>query len=258
MLKLYWKKYLAECVGTAMLTLIACGAAVFGAGYLGTAITFGLVIMFAAFFLGPISGGHFNPAVSLAMLIRKKISLKDFGLYVASQFVGGFVGTLILLAICACTTSWGVGMVHLGENLIQPVMYQVVNNEVVLSAWSYIGSFLAEVLLTFGFVMAIFAATDEKHGLTKYAPVLIGAALFLTHLLGIGITGTSVNPARSLAPSVFTAIFGDTTSISQVWIWLVAPMCGGALAALIYGLFNKSKPAAQKEEEKPAEEPKAE
>ena len=257
MLKLYWKKYLAECVGTAMLTLVACGIAALGGGLFTTALAFGLVIMFAAFFLGPISGGHFNPAVSLAMLIRKKLSFKEFWLYLASQFVGAFVGSLILLAFLGNFTSWGTDIFGLGQNEISQVLMQQTQDGLVMNAWSYIGGFLVEVCLTFGFVMAIFAATDEKHGVSKFAPVLIGLALTLVHLLGIGLTGTSVNPARSLAPSVLMALFGKTTSLTQVWIWLVAPMCGGALAALVYGLFDKSKPAAQKEE-KPAEEPKAE
>ena len=257
MLKLHWKKYLAETVGTGMLTLFACGIATTG-DYVATAFAFGFVILFAAFILGPISGCHINPAVSLAMLIRKKISLKEFGLYVASQFVGAFVGSLILLALFAAFPQ-----IHsLGQNFINVATLGALNletGEFYLNAWSYIAAFLIEAVLTCAFVIVILWSTDDKNGKSKFAPLFIAGALLLVHLMGIPFTGTSVNPARSFAPAVLTAFFGDVTSISQVWIWLLAPMAGGALAAVLYGVFNKEKkvyaaPVAPKAEEVKAEE----
>ena len=259
-----WKKYLAECVGTACLTLFACGIAVFTTQGIPGVLTivdtvaislaFGGVLAICAFALGPVSGCHINPAVSLAFLIRKEISFKDFCFYVLSQFVGGFVGSLILLSIVA-----NMPLNHgLGANAINVEVLGIIDGnlgERVLNAWSYIAAFLVEVVLTMAFVLVILVATDKKRG-SKFAPLIIGGALMLAHLMGVGLTGTSVNPARSLAPSVLMAFFGKTESISQVWIWLLAPMAGGALAALLYNVFNKN--SASKVEEKPAEEPKAE
>ncbi len=250
-----WKKYLAECVGTAGLTFFACGiAALTGGNLLITSIAFGAVLALGAFVLGPISGCHVNPAVSLAFLLRKEMSLKDFCFYVLSQFVGGFVGSLLLLAIFANMPA----MHGLGQNAINVMNLGVYNEQAggfVLNAWSYVAGFLVEVVLTMVFVLVILVATDKKRG-SKFAPLIIGGALMLVHLIGIGLTGTSVNPARSFAPSVLMAFFKQTTSITQVWIWLLAPMAGGALAALLYNVFNKN--SASKVEEKPAEEPKAE
>jgi len=229
------KKMIAECFGTFTLTFIACGVAVLsGADFVATSFAFGLVIVAMAYTIGNITGCHINPAVSLAMAIRKEITWKEFGLYVLSQVVGAFLGSL-LLALCLR------GFDYLGANTIQNVLF----NHGKLDFLSYFGAFVAEVVLTFIFVFVIVGVTDKKFGNGKFAGIIIGLTLTLVHLIGLGLTGTSVNPARSLAPAVLTAFTGDITSLSQIWIWILAPMAGGALAAVAYGfLFDKNKDAS--------------
>ena len=253
-----WRKYLCECIGTMMLTLVACGVAVFsGASLVATSLAFGLVIVAMAFSIGHISGCHINPAVSLAMFLRKKITAKEFGFYVASQFVGALTGTIILVLILG--KKWV--FTGLGQNEIGGLLF---NQYGEVGFGSYIAAFAVELILTFVFVLTILTVTDEKHGAGKFAPIVIGLVLTLVHLMGIPLTGTSVNPARSFAPGFFYAFAGQggcTNSMVQMWIWQLAPMAGGACAALFYGMINKEglgifarKAAAPKAEEKPAEE----
>ncbi len=234
-----WKKCLAECIGTAVLTLVACGVAAFTGGDLvPTSLAFGLVIVAMAYSIGNVSGCHINPAVTVAMLIRKKISLKDGCFYILSQFAGAFIGTGLLALFLG--KNWMT--MGLGQNAIQPVL--LVDGAVTAS--SNINAFLVELVLTCIFVLAILGVTDSKFHDGKHAGIVIGLSLALVHLVGIGFTGTSVNPARSLAPSVFYAFSGAENagaSLAQSWIWLLAPLCGGALAALLYGLLTKSKEA---------------
>ena len=221
------KKAIAECIGTAVLVLVACGVAVvalkFDGWWVATSFAFGLVIVAMAYSIGNISGCHINPAVSLAMLISKKISLKEFCVYVAAQIVGAFVGAALLGLFLR---SFG----NLGGNAIQPLLLK----DGKLDAVSYIAAFGVEVVLTFVFVIAILGVTDSRFHDGKHAGIVIGLVLALVHLFGLGFTGTSVNPARSLAPAVLQAIAGETTSLQQVWIWILAPLVGAALAALVY------------------------
>lgn len=228
------KKAFAEAFGTCVLTLVACGVAVFTNGDLvATSLGFGLVIVAMAYSIGNISGCHINPAVSLAMAIRKEITWKEFGVYCASQFVGAFVGTMLLAAF---TRQFDA----LGGNEISVVLANHDTYE--LDAWSYIGAFLIEVLLTCIFVFAIIGVTDKKFGNGKLGGIVIGLALTLVHLIGIGFTGTSVNPARGFSASICQLFAGNnTTSASQVWIWVLAPFAGGALAAVLYSLFFDKK-----------------
>ncbi len=238
-----WKKYLAECIGTAVLTFAACGVAVVAGqiveGQLGwggaTSLAFGLVIVAMAYSIGNISGCHINPAVSLAMLIRKKITLKDFCFYVIAQVVGALVGSLFL-ALCLRGN-----FSSLGGNEIQDLLKVTVDGELKTDVWSLFAGFFVEVLLTFIFVIAILGSTDERYHDGKHAGIVIGLSLTLVHLLGLGFTGTSVNPARSLAPALLQAFTGNTTSLSQIWIWILAPLAGAALAAIVYGVITKGK-----------------
>lgn len=226
------KKSIAEAIGTAVLVFVACGVAVVTstAWSVATSLAFGLVIVAMAYSIGNISGCHINPAVSLAMLISKKMTVKEFFVYVASQVVGAFVGSL-LLALCLRGE-----FASLGGNAIQSTLLDGLKAD----AWSYIGAFVVEVLLTFVFVITILGVTDKKHHDGKHAGIVIGLALTLVHLFGLGFTGTSVNPARSLAPAVLQAIGDNTTSLSQCWIWILAPLAGAALAALCYKFLTKN------------------
>lgn len=234
-----FKKAIAECIGTAVLVLVACGVAVVaqlnplgvGGWWVATSFAFGLVIVAMAYSIGNISGCHINPAVSLAMLINKKISLKEFCVYVLAQIVGAFVGALLLALFLRSFES-------LGGNAIQPLLF---NDKHELDALSYIGAFLVEVVLTFVFVIAILGVTDSRFHDGKHAGIVIGLTLALVHLFGLGFTGTSVNPARSLAPAVLQAFAKNTTSLEQIWIWILAPLAGAALAALVYKALTAKK-----------------
>ena len=229
-----FKKAIAECIGTMVLVLVACGVAVASKGtnwWVATSLAFGLVIVAMAYSIGNVSGCHINPAVSLAMLIRKKITTKEFCVYVVAQVVGAFIGSLLLALFLR-------GFGSLGGNEIQPLLFKNGTN---LDALSYIGAFLVEVVLTFVFVLAILGATDERYHDGKFAGLVIGGSLTLVHLFGLGFTGTSVNPARSLAPAVLQAFAGNATSITQIWIWILAPLAGAALAAIVYKAITDAK-----------------
>lgn len=236
------KKCVAEMIGTMGLTFIACGVAVacsangmvFGhASYwVATALAFGFVVVAMAYSIGNISGCHINPAVSLAMLLSKRMSVKEFLAYVGAQVVGALVGSLFL-GLCLRGH-----FDALGGNAIQGLL---VTQSGDLDAWSYIGAFLIECLLTFVFVLTVLGATDKKYHDGKHAGIVIGLCLTLVHLLGLGFTGTSVNPARSLAPAIIQAIAGEVTSLEQIWIWILAPLAGAAIAAVVYSLLTKNK-----------------
>lgn len=230
------KKYVAEFIGTAVLVAVACGVAVATgcegpAGVLTTALAFGLVIVAMAFSVGNISGCHINPAVSVGMLVSGKISLKDCIGYVVAQVLGAFTGSFIDALFFG-------GFDSLGANQAQPIL---------VNAYGDVGSlFVAlavEIVLTFIFVFAIIGVTSKVEN-NAVAGIVIGLTLTLVHLLGIYLTGTSVNPARSLAPAVLSMIAGNFTPISQIWIFIVGPIAGGVLAALAYKAISSSKKSA--------------
>lgn len=212
------KKYIAECIGTAILVLFGCGTAIISGDVLTTAMAFGLSIVAVAYAFGDVSGAHVNPAVSFAMWMRGKLSAKDLGFYVLFQVIGAFVGSLLLWAIVALTGT-DKAVSGLGANTTAN-----------LGFW---GSALVEVILTFVFIYVILGVTANKEK-GHLAGIVIGLALAFVHILGIRLTGTSVNPARSLAPAV---IMGGE-ALNQVWVFILAPFVGSALAALTYGAIN--------------------
>ncbi len=209
------KKYIAEFIGTFVLVLFACGTAVVTGcstenlpGYLLTALAFGLVIVAMAYSIGNVSGCHINPAVSIAMLVSKKMSVKDFIGYVVAQFLGAIAGAAVLMALVGKDGGLGTNGLYNGD------------------IWL---SILVEVILTFVFVLAILGVTSRK-GNGAVSGVVIGLTLTLVHILGIYFTGTSVNPARSFGP----ALLMGGEALSNVWVFLLAPLAGGILAALVY------------------------
>jgi aquaporin Z len=210
------KKYLAEFVGTFVLVLFGCGtAAVVGcrttepnAAYLLTALAFGLSIVAMAYSIGNISGCHVNPAVSFAMLLSGRMSFGVFVGYVAAQFAGGIAGA----ALIGCLAGWSCGF---GAN----GLYQ----------GDVLKSLIVEAVLTCVFVLAILGVTSKAEN-GRVAGHVIGLTLTLVHILGIHFTGTSVNPARSFGP----ALFAGGAALSNVWVFILAPLAGGALAALIW------------------------
>lgn len=225
------KKCLAECIGSAVLVIFGCGVAVAvgcgnGGEILATSLAFGLVIVAMAYSIGNISGCHINPAVSLAMLINKKMTFKEFLMYVGSQIVGATIGALVLGLILGSFRS-------LGANVAQPGLVAVHGETKALFI-----ALLAEIVLTFVFVTAILGVTSKTEN-TAVVGLVIGLTLTLVHLLGIRLTGTSVNPARSLGPALLQMIEGDFEPIKQIWIFIVGPLAGSGLAALLHKFFSK-------------------
>lgn len=228
------KKCIAEFIGTAVLVIFGCGVAmtyggmvdgagVSGAGWVGIALAFGLVIVAMAYSIGNISGCHINPAVSVAMLVNGKLSVQEFIAYVVSQFIGAIAGALVLLAVFGSKVAeLGMGTNGFGEASALGI--------------GVAGAFIAEVVLTFAFVIAICGVTS-KEKFSSTTGLVIGLALTLVHLLGLPITGTSVNPARSFGPALISALAGGkggSLALGQVWLFIAAPLIGGVIAALVY------------------------
>lgn len=229
------KKYIAEFIGTAVLVTFGCGTAMLvgcnseaGSGYLLTALAFGLSIVAMAYSIGNISGCHVNPAVSLGVLLSGRMSVKDFIGYVIAQILGALFGSAILECIFyngSVTDTTGA----LGANGLAGVNGSAGTG------------FLVEVILTFVFVMVVLGVTSEKAGHGSFGGLVIGLSLTFVHILGIGLTGTSVNPARSIGPAVVSAIAGNSEPLSCLWIFILAPLVGGALAAFVYRFLETEK-----------------
>jgi aquaporin Z len=223
--EIYMKKYFAEFLGTLVLVTFGCGIAVVsGCDLVATALAFGLAIVAMAYVIGNISGCHVNPAVSLAMLITKRMNVKDFIFYVIAQFLGALAGAGLLYLILSNAGYGATGSIPLGTNGFDSAT-AIANMG---------GAFITEVLLTFVFVYTILGVTaDEKK--SSVAGIVIGLTLTFVHLLGIKLTGTSVNPARSFGP----ALISGGEALAQSWVFLEAPLVGATIAALIYILLNK-------------------
>ena len=226
------KKYGAEALGTFVLTFFGCGsAAVAGAtlGNLGIAFAFGLSIVAMAFAIGNVSGCHINPAVTFGQFVDKRISMTDLFGYWIAQFAGAIVAAAALMfVINSCSELGGVAATGLGCN-----GYGAAST----SGISEIGAFVVEVILTFVFVLTILGVTaDGKTG--HFAGIVIGLTLAFVHIMGIPLTGTSVNPARSFGPALMMAFNGDTVALEQVWVFIFAPLVGAALAAVVFGAFK--------------------
>ena len=211
------RKYIAEAVGTMFLTLVACGIAVTsGVDLVATSLAFGLVIVAAAYSIGNVSGCHINPAVSIAMFVSGKMTFKECLKYIISQVVGAFVGSLLLGLLLGKFSALGAnGLV--GDTTIWVAL-------------------VVEVILTFIFTTAILGVTDKKEN-GHATGIVIGLNLVLVHLFGLPFTGTSVNPARSLAPAVLQG--GD--ALCNVWIFILAPIVGAIIAGLFYKGVLKEK-----------------
>lgn len=231
------KKYIAEFIGTLTLVTLGCGTAMLvgcnaaaGSGYLLTALAFGLVIVGMAYCVGNISGCHINPAVSLGVLMSKGMSVKEFIGYVIAQCLGALAGAGLLAAI------FGLGGVNdmtggFGSNGLAGV------------GGNAVAGLLVEIVLTFFFVLTILGVTSKKAGHGSFGGLIIGLTLVLVHILGIGLTGTSVNPARSFGPALVALFAGNTAPISALWVFIVGPFVGAALAAIVYNFLENEKNA---------------
>lgn len=220
------KKYCSEFIGTLVLVFMGCGSAVFlgcapGGGHLAVALAFGLSIVAMAYVIGSVSGCHINPAVSLAMLLRKKLSVVDFVGYVVAQIAGAVAGAGLLKLLLSFELTDQTGA--LGANGVA-------------NAGGAVGALIVEIVLTFIFIFVILGVTsDESKG--SVAGMVIGLTLTFVHIVGIPLTGTSVNPARSIGPALFAG--GD--ALADVWVFIVGPLVGAALAVLVYSLVAKNK-----------------
>jgi len=216
------KKYFAEVIGTFVLVLFGCGSAVVAfdsLGVFGVAMAFGLSIVAMAYVIGPVSGCHINPAVSLAMLISGKMKFLDFVGYVIAQVIGAIAAAAIILFIVR-SSNLDLAFGTNGFGAASAINI------------SMLGAIIVEIILTFVFVFTILGVTSSEKT-SKVAGLVIGLTLAFVHILGINLTGTSVNPARSLGP----AIFAGGIALQQVWVFIVAPFVGAALAALVFKLF---------------------
>ena len=222
------KKYLAECIGTATLVILGCGTAMLvgcdaanGGGYILTALAFGLTIVAMAYSIGNISGCHINPAVSLGVLLSGGMSAGEFIGYVISQCVGALAGSGILALIFKLgnVTDMTGGF---GSNGLGGV------------GGSAIAGLVVEIVLTFIFVIAILGVTSKKANHGSFGGLVIGLTLVVVHILGIGLTGTSVNPARSFGPALVALFSGNSEPLATLWVFIVGPLVGAALAAFTY------------------------
>jgi aquaporin Z len=216
------KKYVAELIGTMVLVLLGCGSAVIAGqyvGYYGISFAFGLAVVAMVYAIGSVSGCHINPAISISMLVAGKISIKDTVFYVVFQCVGAIIGAGILYAIAIGNPMYSLTLDGLGANSF--------------STYSLASVLLTEIVLTFLFVLVVHGSTHERVP-KGFAGLAIGLTLVVVHLVAIPIDGTSVNPARSLGP----AIFVQGAALSQLWVFWVAPIIGGIIAAVVWKLFK--------------------
>jgi aquaporin Z len=217
------KKYIAEFIGTFSLVLIGCGSAVFAGenvGYLGISLAFGLTLLVMVYVIGSISGCHINPAVTIAMLVGRKIKSKDALAYIIVQCLGAIFAAGILLIIAIGQPDYTLEINGLGQNGYSSLSP---------GGFSLIACFIAELVLTFLFLFVIFGSISKKAP-AGFAGISIGFSLVFIHIIGIPITGTSVNPARSLGPALFVG--GE--SLNQVWLFWLAPILGAIIAAIVW------------------------
>ena len=218
------KRYISELLGTMVLVLFGCGSAAIAGSVLGTfgiAMAFGLSIIAMAYVIGDISGCHVNPAVSIGMWIDGRMETKDLIMYIVFQCIGAIIGIALLAMIINCAPSLGgYTATGLGQNGFDSASSVGLN---------VIGAIIVEIILTFVFVLTVLGVTKKVEN-AAVAGIVIGLTLAFVHILGIPLTGTSVNPARSLAP----ALFLGGQALEQVWVFILAPVIGAIFAGLVY------------------------
>lgn len=222
------KKYVAELIGTMVLTMVGCGVAVVvgcnsSGGVVATALAFGLSVVAMAYCIGRVSGCHINPAITIGMYVDKRIDTRDAIGYIVFQFIGGIIGAVLLWLILNQTSVWTPAD-GLGTNGFGAASMAGINMG---------GALLVEILLTSIFVHAALGVTSTK-ATAAQGGIVIGLALVLVHLLGIGLTGTSVNPARSFGPALMMLAENNSLPIEQVWVFIVAPIIGAIIAGLVW------------------------
>ncbi|MDL2296215.1 aquaporin Z [Lachnospiraceae bacterium OttesenSCG-928-E19] len=220
------KKLLAEFMGTFVLVLFGCGAAILAGPQIGTAgiaLAFGLAVLVMAYAVGPISGGHFNPAVTVGLAISKRFEWKSVIPYIVSQVCGATVAAFVIYLIVSGSVFYNGDVGSFAANTY--------------SFFSMPAAFITELVMTFVFLIVILGATS-KDAFNKFAGVAIGLALTAIHLVSIPVTNTSVNPARSISQAIFST---DPNALSQLWLFIVAPICGAILAGFVWKLLQSKK-----------------
>ncbi|MDC1812126.1 MIP family channel protein [Bacteroides uniformis] len=216
------RKLLAEAIGTMVLVLMGCGSAVFNGGatsvaaVLTIAFAFGLSVVAMAYAIGHISGCHINPAITLGVFLAGRMPGREAAAYMAAQVVGALVGSAVLYCIASNMGLFGTGANQYAEGQLIPAL-------------------VAEFVFTFIFVFTVLGATSKNNSTSNFAGLAIGLCLVLVHIVCIPVTGTSVNPARSIAP----AIFAGGLPLLQLWVFIVAPFGGAALAAMAWKILHK-------------------
>jgi aquaporin Z len=217
------KKLLAEFIGTAILVLLGCGSAVLAGpevGQLGIAFAFGLAIVAMAYGIGPISGCHVNPAVSFGVYLSGRMSINEMVQYWVAQFLGALVGAAILYTIASGKAGYDIAVGGLGQNGF---------GDGYLGGYTMTAALTFEIVATFVFVAVILGSTQAKAP-SAFAGLAIGLTLTVIHIVGIQVTGVSVNPARSFGP----AVFAQGTALGQLWLFIIAPLAGAAIAGLAF------------------------
>lgn len=227
------KKYFAELLQTMVLVLFGCGVYIItDANILATALAFGLAMLVMYYMFEDISGSHLNPAVSLGMVVARKMSLKDFGLYCLCQIGGAILACVVLGIFFGFDTSFGANIIRSNSDLDPTILD--------MFTWdngTYFVAFLVEMVMTWVFV-GIFICMATKSKNKKIAGIVIGLALVLVYLFALRLTNGSFNPARSIAPAIFRAFNGDMEPLKQIWIFILAPLAGGILAAITHNVFE--------------------
>jgi len=229
------KKYIAEMIGTMVLVLMGCGSAIFNNGVgstaqvLTVAFAFGLSVVAMAYTIGGTSGCHINPAITLGALLTGRMNGKEAGMYMIFQVIGAIIGSLLLFILvwvidtgsASYIASGGDFATKTGANGVQPGL-------------CIYGGLIAEIIFTCIFVLVVLGTTDPKKGAGNFAGLAIGLSLVLVHIVCIPLTGTSVNPARSIGPALFEAVYGNLGALCQLWIFIIGPFIGAALASVIW------------------------
>ena len=236
------KKYLAEMIGTFVLTLMGCGSAIFagiglgttgyGVSTLGVAFAFGLSVIAMAYTIGNISGCHINPAITLGAWVNGRMKSGEALGYMLFQTIGAIIASAVLYVL-----------VHTGN---EAGVEAVFNSTTTNGANSFlegniVPAFIAEAVFTFIFVLVVLGTTGSKKGAGAFAGLAIGLTLVLVHIVCIPITGTSVNPARSIGPAIFAAIEGNSVPLSQLWLFIVAPFLGAIMSSVVWNIFKSDK-----------------
>lgn len=217
------KKYLAEFFGTFVLVFIGCGSAVIAGnqiGFLGISLAFGLAMLSMVYAIGPVSGCHINPAITISMLFAGKISAKDSMGYILAQILGAILGAGILFLIASGLEGYDVAQNGLGQNGYADHSP---------NGYSMMAALIGEIVLTFIFLLVVFGSTSDATP-KGFAGLSIGLSMAFIYMVGIPITGASINPARSIGP----AVLAGGAALSQLWLFIIAPIIGGILAAIVW------------------------